>query len=115
MVKEGMGYALVRAGRPLIEGLASRPIAGVHWTIDSALISKTGKQHPALPLLTRALTKQLPSGVNMLPKSLPIASRLRETAKRGVEGQMTLFTTVNAPDNARNGEGHRSKIYRHRK
>ena len=28
MVREGMGYALVRAGRPLIEGLASRPIAG---------------------------------------------------------------------------------------
>ena len=72
MVREGVCYSLIRASRPLINGLVTRRIAGVDWTIDSALISKTGKQHPALPLLIRELTKQFPAELEILPKKLPM-------------------------------------------
>ncbi len=114
MVKEGMGYALVRAGRPLIEGLVSRPIAGAHWTIDSALISKAGKQHPALPLLVRELAKRIPSGLEIVPKTRPMAWRTHETATRD-EDQMKLVSEDNAPDDRRKEGGLRPDRYRHRK
>jgi DNA-binding transcriptional LysR family regulator len=115
MVKEGIGYSLVRAGRPLIEGLVSRPIAGAYWTIDSALIAKAGKQHPALPLLVRELTKRFPAELEILPKKLPTTTQFRETAKDGTEDQLALFVTKKASDREREPEGHRSKLYRHRK
>ncbi len=115
MVREGVCYSLIRASRPLINGLVTRRIAGVDWTIDSALISKTGKQHPALPLLIRELTKRFPAELEILPKKLPMAARFRETAKHDTDDQMALFAADNAPDQGHEREGHRSNLYRHRK
>jgi DNA-binding transcriptional LysR family regulator len=53
MVKEGVCYSLLRAGRPLENGLVTRPVAGVDWTIDSAFVTRIGSQHPALPLFAQ--------------------------------------------------------------
>ena len=91
-----MGYALVRANRPLAEGLVSRPIAGISWTIDSALIAKMGDQHPTLPLLVHELAKRSPAEPEMPPKKQPTA-RIRASAKRGAEDQMALFSTGKLP------------------
>jgi DNA-binding transcriptional LysR family regulator len=55
MVKEGICYSLMRAGRPLMNGLVTRPIAGVDWTVDTALASKAEKIKPALALLIEEL------------------------------------------------------------
>ncbi len=101
MVKEGMCYALVRAGRPLTDGLVSRPIAGAYLTIDSALITKTERQHPALPLLVHELAKQFPAELKILPKKQPATARFREAAKHSAEDQMALFATDNQPDHRR--------------
>jgi DNA-binding transcriptional LysR family regulator len=57
LVKEGYCYALVRASRPVLNGLVTRAIAGVEWTIDTVLITKTDRPHPALSLLIGQLTK----------------------------------------------------------
>ena len=98
MVKEGMGYALVRANRPLAEGLVSRPIAGISWTIDSALIAKTGEQHPTLLLLVHELAKRSPAEPEMPPKKQPATARIRVSAKHGAEDQMALFSTGKLPE-----------------
>lgn len=115
MVTEGMGYALVRAGRPLLQGLVRRPIADAYWTVDSALISKTGKQHPALPLLIRELTKRLPVELEILPRKSLATAEHRKTAKHGTEDQMALFSAGEAPDQGGERESHRSNRYRYRK
>jgi DNA-binding transcriptional LysR family regulator len=58
LVQEGHCYSLVREKRRLLSGLVAHPIAGVNWTIDSALISRKDNRHPALPLLIRDLAEQ---------------------------------------------------------
>jgi hypothetical protein len=40
-----------------LNGLVARAIAGIEWTIDTALITKTDHPHPALSLLIEQLTK----------------------------------------------------------
>jgi DNA-binding transcriptional LysR family regulator len=68
MVHEGQCLAFVRCGARLLPGLTSRPIHGVDWTIDTALVLKPVSQHPALALLLRELRKR--SG-EMVPMSAP--------------------------------------------
>lgn len=115
MVREGMGYALVRASQPLIEGLVSRPIAGADWTIDSAWILKTGKAHSPLQLLTRELAKRFPVESEIASKKPPVSARCRQATARDGEDQMFLFSSDNPPDGESEPEGHRSNLYRHRK
>lgn len=42
LVKEGHGLALIREGTPLEEGLTSRRLVGVDWTVDTAVIYHKG-------------------------------------------------------------------------
>ena len=111
LVKEGLGYALVRAGRPLMEGLVSRPIAGAHWTIDSAFVSRSGKQHPGVALLMRGLAKRFPLQMGVGSKRLTITARLNEAMRQNEDDQMVLFPA----DDRCKEQGHRSKTYRYRK
>jgi Transcriptional regulator len=115
MVKEGMGYALVRADRPLLEGLVSRPIAGASWTVDSALILAAGKQHPALSLLIQELTKGLSTEWEDLFKKTSATARLREPTVHSTEEQMPLFSSGNPSNREHERESYRSNLYRHRK
>ena len=57
-VLEKQGYALVREGARLLPGLATRPIHGADWTIDTALVLRPTSQHPALAMLLRELRKR---------------------------------------------------------
>ena len=57
MVKEGVCYSLIRASRPLINGLVTRPIAGVDWTIDTAFVTKAEHENPALSWFVEELAK----------------------------------------------------------
>lgn len=57
-VMERQGYALVREATRLMPGLTTRPIHGVEWTIDTALILKPSSQHPALAMLLREFRKR---------------------------------------------------------
>lgn len=58
MVRERICVALVRESESLHDDLTTRPIEGVHWTIDSALIYLQDHQQSALPLLLRELEKR---------------------------------------------------------
>jgi DNA-binding transcriptional LysR family regulator len=51
MVKRGMGYALVREGRPLDSDLVMKPISGADVTINSGFIYSAVSRHSELSLL----------------------------------------------------------------
>lgn len=57
LVKEGHGFTLIREGTMLDDELTTRPIAGVDWTIDTAVIYHK-QQHPkTIPVLVRNFKK----------------------------------------------------------
>jgi hypothetical protein len=81
MVKLGHGHALIREGSELEEGVVTRPVAGVSWTVDCALISKKTTSQKTIPVLVRALRKMLRIHP-LLPPSKPPESARISAAKR---------------------------------
>jgi DNA-binding transcriptional LysR family regulator len=59
LVKGGHGFALIREGTNLDEELTSRPIAGVDWTVDTALIYHKVRHPKTVPILVKLLRKHL--------------------------------------------------------
>ena len=57
MVLQRQCYAFVRKGAKLMSGLTCRPIHGVDWTVDTAVIVKPRSQHPGMVMLLRELKK----------------------------------------------------------
>ena len=58
VVKSGDGFALIREGIPLVDGLITRPIAGVDWTVDTAMVFKRGSKLKLLPVIAKSLRKE---------------------------------------------------------
>jgi len=59
LVKGGHGFALIREGTNLDEELITRPIAGVDWTVDTALIYRRANHPKTIPILVKQLRRQL--------------------------------------------------------
>ncbi len=59
LVKGGHGFALIREGTNLDEELTTRPIAGVAWTVDTALIYHKMRHPKTVPILVKRLMKHL--------------------------------------------------------
>src|SRR5580698_3101139 len=95
IVREGSCYSLMRAGRSLISGLVTRPIAGVDWTVDTALVSRSDKSKPALSLLIEELVKQSKqtNDVSDVRSSLasPDSALSKPARRASVPGQLALF------------------------
>lgn len=60
MVRENLCLALIREHQPISDDLVTRPIQGVHWTLDSAIIYKPDHKLVALPLFLRELANRFP-------------------------------------------------------
>jgi len=58
LVKGGHGLALIREGTNLDQELTTRPIAGVNWTVDTALVYHKVRHAKTVPILAKRLTKQ---------------------------------------------------------
>lgn len=58
LVKEGFGLALIREGTPLEDPLTTRPIAGVDWTVDTALVYHKQRHPKTIPILFRQFKRQ---------------------------------------------------------
>jgi DNA-binding transcriptional LysR family regulator len=59
LVKEGYGLALVREGTLLDDELTTRPIAGVDWTVDTAVIYHKQQCPKTIPLLLKQFKRQM--------------------------------------------------------
>lgn len=62
LVKEGHGFALIREGTKLDEELTTRPIAGVDWTVDTAVIYHKAHHPKTVPVLIKKLRRQFNQG-----------------------------------------------------
>jgi hypothetical protein len=59
LIKEGYGFALIGEGMSLDNELTTRPIAGVDWTVDTALIYRSDRHPKTIPVVVRQLKRQL--------------------------------------------------------
>jgi DNA-binding transcriptional LysR family regulator len=80
LVKEGYGFTLIREGTPLEEELTTRPVAGVDWTVDTAVVYHKERHPKTIPILVKKLRrhiqKDLSPGVPALPLNIrkPVAT-----------------------------------------
>jgi DNA-binding transcriptional LysR family regulator len=86
LVKEGYGLALIREGALLDEGLTTRPILGVDWTVDTAVIYHKQRHPKTFPILVRKLKRNIQKEVNK--NSIPVIIRTSNGAgKRPPQSQ----------------------------
>ena len=57
LVKEGHGFALIREGTLLDEELTTRPILGVLWTVDTAVVYHKQRYPKTIPILVKKIQK----------------------------------------------------------
>ncbi|MFC5861812.1 LysR family transcriptional regulator [Acidicapsa dinghuensis] len=62
LVKEGHGLALMREGTSLEEGLTTRYLTGVNWTVDTAIIYHKQRYPKTIPVLVKRLKRILRKG-----------------------------------------------------
>ncbi|MGO8785998.1 MAG: LysR family transcriptional regulator [Terriglobia bacterium] len=84
LVKAGYGLALISEGTALEAELTTRPVAGVDWTVDTALVYNKELHPKTIPLLARHLKKRLtarpirvggPQAIGSTTKSVSVAKR----------------------------------------
>ena len=79
LVKQGFGFALMREGTVLESGLTTRPIIGVDWTVDTALVFKANTSLKTLPIVVRNLRrKYMPSDQARLTKKPSLKVAIKE-------------------------------------
>jgi DNA-binding transcriptional LysR family regulator len=66
MVKSGSGFALIREGTVMLEGLTTRPIIGVDWTVDTAFVYRASPKARIIPIIGKNLRKQFSRMARML-------------------------------------------------
>ena len=107
LVQEGHCYSLVREKRRLLSGLVAHPIAGVNWTIDSALISRKDNRHPALPLLIRDLAEQFDQPHAAENPCARSSSSVRKAASPVVAHSLGVQLGLFAREESTGNRGHR--------
>jgi hypothetical protein len=92
LVKEGHGLTLVREGAILDDELTTRPIAGVDWTVDTAVIYHKQRHPKTVPILLRKFKKQF-------------NQETRETGSNNVSvsSQTSMTIRKRPPQSAKNG------------
>jgi DNA-binding transcriptional LysR family regulator len=93
LVKEGHGLALIREGTLLEEGLITRRLTGVDWTVDTAVIYRKQHHPKTVPILIRSLKRSLQKNI---PKgSVPDLTRSQNgVAKRPVQAVMGTLEQI---------------------
>lgn len=59
LVKEGHGFTLIQEGMTLDDALTTRRIAGVHWTVDTAVIYHRHWCSRTIPVLIKQLRREI--------------------------------------------------------
>ena len=74
LVKEGHGLALIREGTLLEEGLTVRPLIGVNWTVDTAIIYHKQRHPKTIPIIVRQLKRTIQKDIQQKNVSVVIGS-----------------------------------------
>ena len=65
----------IREHEPLHEELTTRPIRGVSWTVDSAIVYQAEGRQRTLPLLIHELQKRLSTSGTSVNKKLSVMQK----------------------------------------
>jgi DNA-binding transcriptional LysR family regulator len=84
LVKEGQGLALIREGMSLEDGLTTRRLRGVDWTVDTAVIYHKHRHLKTVPILVRALKRSIQKAIPDSNLS-PVLQDPNRLAKRSVQ------------------------------
>jgi DNA-binding transcriptional LysR family regulator len=87
MVKERQCLALIRQGESLGEDLTTRPIQGVRWTIDFALVYRPEQEQMTLPLLFRELERRVTKLIPVPDKKSPHSAAGADTRQQLLFGE----------------------------
>ncbi len=84
LVKGGYGFALIREGTALDSELTTRPIAGVDWAVETALVYNRQRHPKTIPVLVRNLKRRLalPPGKGRSPAGIAALNAQNGNAKR---------------------------------
>lgn len=86
LVREGYGFALIREGTLLEEDLTTRPILGVDWTVDTAVIYHKQRHPKTVPILVRKLKRNIQKDLNRDNASMiPTANRVGKRPSHSVQ------------------------------
>lgn len=91
LVKEGHGCALIREGTVLDDGLVVRPLAGVDWTVDTAVIYHKQRYPKTVPIVVRQLKRDLEKRA---PQTAPIPFAQPRDPGRGYPSVAAQEVTV---------------------
>jgi DNA-binding transcriptional LysR family regulator len=75
LVKEGYGFTLIREGTPLDDELTIRPVAGVNWTVNTAVIYHRERHPKTVPILVKKFRRQFRRETNGLGLDREVALR----------------------------------------
>jgi DNA-binding transcriptional LysR family regulator len=84
LVKQGYGFALIREGTVLDTELATRPILGVEWTVDTAIFYNKVNHPKTIPVVVRHLKRRLAASTNKetLHQVIALPQVAKGTSKR---------------------------------
>jgi DNA-binding transcriptional LysR family regulator len=99
LVKQGYGFALIREGTVLDKELVTRPIVGVGWTVDTAIVYNKLNHPKTIPVLIRHLKRRLNASTNKgalhqvmaLPPAVNAADKRRPRPDDTEPEQMSLL------------------------
>jgi DNA-binding transcriptional LysR family regulator len=101
LVKAGCGLALICEGTPLDTELTTRPVAGVDWAVDTALVYSKQHHQKTIPLLARHLkrrlailpvTHRLPEEATSLPKAANPGAKRPPRSEDGKQGKHPVWS-----------------------
>ncbi|SDE96636.1 LysR family transcriptional regulator [Terriglobus roseus] len=99
LVREGYGIALLREGTTLDDALTTRPVAGVSWTVDMAIIYRRDTHSKSLPLLVKRLKRNLGlSRVQGSPSRVSNGHATSTAMRRLPQPEKTVSTQLNLLD-----------------
>jgi hypothetical protein len=98
LVKEGFGFTLIREGTPLDDELTTRPIAGVDWAVNTAVIYHQQRHPKTVPILVKKFRRQFRNETNgTAANGTPVSLQARSIRKppqpiRNKPVQMSLLS-----------------------
>jgi DNA-binding transcriptional LysR family regulator len=82
LVKEGFGFTLIREGVPLDDELTTRPIAGVDWAVNTAVIYHQQRHPKTVPILVKKFRRQFRNETNgTAANATPVSLQARSIRK----------------------------------
>jgi DNA-binding transcriptional LysR family regulator len=82
LVKQGYGFALVREGSKIDDELTTRPVAGVDWMVNIAVVYNRQRHPKTIPVLVRHLKRHL-AGPHNNETSIELVAKRQSKSQLG--------------------------------